>query len=64
MGFVSLIKDKIAVKSSKLYTKLHWYVLAEDWNGCRRRIAKTNGAEARSVNECESFSMPMQNIFL
>lgn len=51
MGFVSLIKDKLAVKPIKFYSKLHWYILAEDWNGCRRRIAKTNGAEARSMNE-------------
>lgn len=33
-------------------TKLHFYVLSQDWNGCFRRIRKTEGAEARTFNPC------------
>mmetsp|Transcript_14706 Transcript_14706/g.35431 ORF Transcript_14706/g.35431 Transcript_14706/m.35431 type:complete len:217 (+) Transcript_14706:128-778(+) len=31
-------------------TKLHWYVLGQDWKGCTRRIHKSQGAEARTFN--------------
>mmetsp|Transcript_38770 Transcript_38770/g.81519 ORF Transcript_38770/g.81519 Transcript_38770/m.81519 type:complete len:216 (-) Transcript_38770:171-818(-) len=31
-------------------TKLHWYVLAQDWKACYRRLEKSQGAEARTFN--------------
>lgn len=31
-------------------TKLHWAVLGQDWKRCRRRLEKTQGAEARISN--------------
>jgi hypothetical protein len=31
-------------------TKLHWNVLAQNWQGCTRRIEKSKGAEARTFN--------------
>lgn len=53
MGIVAIIKEKLTVKQSKL----HWAILAEDWNGCWRRLQKTNGAEARSFNEYGDFPL-------
>ncbi|KAL7535045.1 hypothetical protein ACHAXR_007867 [Thalassiosira sp. AJA248-18] len=31
-------------------TKLHWYVLAQNWKGCFRRLEKSGGGEARTFN--------------
>mmetsp|Transcript_24907 Transcript_24907/g.53732 ORF Transcript_24907/g.53732 Transcript_24907/m.53732 type:complete len:216 (+) Transcript_24907:296-943(+) len=33
-------------------TKLHFYVLSQNWNGCFRRLQKSQGVEARIFNPC------------
>ena len=45
-------------------TKLHWYVLGQDWNRALRRNEKTRGREARTFNHCESYIAQLHgNIF-